>query len=124
MTPEFKAKWLADLRSGAYPKTTRHLKDDKGYCCLGVALCTLGAGWRSDGTQYTDNGVVAGLYYMPLDFDDMEVNSGNELSEFGMELLGLEKGDHDELIRLNDLIHLNDERDTFDEVIGYIEANL
>lgn len=30
-------KWLAALRSGEFPQTQGHLRDHKGYCCLGVA---------------------------------------------------------------------------------------
>ena len=40
MNQEIKTKWLEALRSGDYTQTTNHLKDDKGYCCLGV-LCDL-----------------------------------------------------------------------------------
>jgi hypothetical protein len=35
---ELRQKWVAALRSGAYQQTKRHLKDDAGYCCLGVLL--------------------------------------------------------------------------------------
>lgn len=38
MNKEIKAKWLAALRNGAYKQTTKHLRDDTGFCCLGV-LC-------------------------------------------------------------------------------------
>lgn len=31
LDPAFKAKWLADLRSGVYPKTKGHLKDGLGF---------------------------------------------------------------------------------------------
>lgn len=30
-------KWVAALRSGEYKQTTGHLRDQKGFCCLGVA---------------------------------------------------------------------------------------
>lgn len=29
--------WVAALRSGDYPQSRGHLKDDVGFCCLGVA---------------------------------------------------------------------------------------
>jgi hypothetical protein len=38
MDPEVKAVWLTDLRSGEYQQTTARLRDQDGYCCLGV-LC-------------------------------------------------------------------------------------
>ncbi len=40
MNKEIKDRWLAALRSGEYKQTTLYLKDDNGYCCLGV-LCDL-----------------------------------------------------------------------------------
>ncbi len=30
-------KWVAALRSGEYKQTKKHLTDDMGHCCLGVA---------------------------------------------------------------------------------------
>jgi hypothetical protein len=35
--------WIKALRSGEYAQTRNALKDDKGYCCLGV-LCDLTGG--------------------------------------------------------------------------------
>lgn len=29
--------WTTALRSGQYPQTTEALRDDRGFCCLGVA---------------------------------------------------------------------------------------
>jgi hypothetical protein len=51
-------RWVEALRSGKYPQTRRTLKDDAGFCCLGVA-CDLyaeeveGANWklRGEGAQ-------------------------------------------------------------------------
>jgi hypothetical protein len=40
MNKEVKAKWTAALRSGEYKQTEAVLKDDFGFCCLGV-LCDL-----------------------------------------------------------------------------------
>lgn len=40
MKPEIAQKWVEALRSGNYTQTTKTLRDDKGYCCLGV-LCDL-----------------------------------------------------------------------------------
>lgn len=40
ITPEQIAhvkKWIAALRSGEYEQTTEVLKNDEGFCCLGVA---------------------------------------------------------------------------------------
>jgi hypothetical protein len=42
MKPEIKAIWIAALRNGEYTQTTGTLRNDQGYCCLGV-LCDLHA---------------------------------------------------------------------------------
>ena len=42
MKPKIKKLWVAALRSGDYKKTTGTLRDDHGFCCLGV-LCNLHA---------------------------------------------------------------------------------
>jgi len=46
-----KQEWITALRSGEYKQTTDTLRDDKGFCCLGV-LCDLvdPSGW--DGEWY------------------------------------------------------------------------
>ncbi len=38
MNEDVKTEWVKRLRSGDYPQTKEHLRDDNGYCCLGV-LC-------------------------------------------------------------------------------------
>lgn len=45
--PQFKADWIAALRSGRYPQTTGRLKDAFGYCCLGVACALRGVDFDS-----------------------------------------------------------------------------
>lgn len=40
MNPEIRDRWVAALRSGNYAQGRGHLKEDAGYCCLGV-LCEL-----------------------------------------------------------------------------------
>jgi len=40
MRAEIKDKWVAALRSGEYVRTRETLRDDYGFCCLGV-LCDL-----------------------------------------------------------------------------------
>lgn len=38
-------RWIKALRSGKYKQTQRVLKDDKGYCCLGVLSDLYGVDW-------------------------------------------------------------------------------
>lgn len=40
MNKEIKEQWLKALRSGEYKQTTHTLRDEDGYCCLGV-LCDI-----------------------------------------------------------------------------------
>jgi hypothetical protein len=48
LDPEFKAKWVAALRSGEYQQCTGKLRSDQGFCCLGVALDLIDhAEWES-----------------------------------------------------------------------------
>lgn len=59
MNAEIKAAWLAALRSGEYAQTRTNLKDETGYCCLGV-LCDLHA--KAGLGKWGENG-----YYIPAD---------------------------------------------------------
>lgn len=44
---EFKARWVAALRSGRYPQAKGRLRTTAGFCVLGVACDVGGAGrWR------------------------------------------------------------------------------
>ena len=36
MNPDVKRKWVKALRSGKYKQTKECLRDNDGYCCLGV----------------------------------------------------------------------------------------
>jgi hypothetical protein len=76
LNPEFKAKWVAALRSGEYKQINGELKTEKGHCCLGVARDACGvststaddAGYLLD-TDSTaavglDDTTQAVLYYM------------------------------------------------------------
>lgn len=40
MNKQIKKKWVDALRSGKYKQTKEFLKDETGYCCLGV-LCVV-----------------------------------------------------------------------------------
>lgn len=50
---EAETKLVAALRSGKYTQTKSRLRDNKGYCCLGVACDVLGRGkWIKDNPSY------------------------------------------------------------------------
>jgi hypothetical protein len=57
MNPEIKQRWINALESGEYPQTTGVLKDENGFCCLGV-LCEIAVEdnvvrWDEDFAHYS-----------------------------------------------------------------------
>ncbi len=72
MNPEVKAKWLEALRSDRYQQTHGVLKNDNGYCCLGV-LCDVvkeqvEMDWHrdpEDGKIYFGKDAVSGIAGYP-----------------------------------------------------------
>jgi hypothetical protein len=60
MKKSIKKKWLEALRSGKYKQTVRNLKDNNGYCCLGV-LCDVYAKEHPELARWSEyHGFVAG----------------------------------------------------------------
>lgn len=57
LDPEFKAKWIAALRSGEYRQGKHYLREGSRFCCLGVACNLIDPGaweydeWREEDTQ-------------------------------------------------------------------------
>ena len=45
---EIYTKWVAALRSGEYKKTTRRLRADDKFCCLGVLCEVVGKRWNAN----------------------------------------------------------------------------
>lgn len=104
MTPTVKAKWTEALRNGRYKQTIGTLKDEVGYCCLGV-LCNvaLKGEWDAD-----DN-------FQPEDAAFLE----NALNDSQLLELGLTSDQQTSLIALND-----DDRDSFEAIAIWIDENL
>lgn len=53
MNPEVKEKWITALESGEYSQTKDCLRDENGYCCLGVLVDVaikdgLDLSWKDD----------------------------------------------------------------------------
>lgn len=95
--------WAAVLRSGAYPKTIRALKNEDGYCCLGV-LCEINQipFKAEDGYMFPSGDI---LFAMPS-------------SEWFEKTTGLPINYADRLA------HINDAEETFAAVILEIESFL
>jgi hypothetical protein len=96
MDAQLKAKWVEALRSGKYPQTTNYLKDDDGYCCLGVLCDVQGA-----------------------DFDAIKEEFGSlSLSHNPQKYLGQLGGG------CTTLAQMNDNGKSFSEIADYIERIL
>lgn len=129
LDPAFKEDWLADLRSGEKAQATGSLKGDTygitgspvgtGYCCLGVAVCTL----RDKHPEilkdlgYEVREEHDRLLFVDQD-GDFEANEGNLPSPV-LEQLGLTSADQDALIGFND-----DDGRSFSWIADWIEDNL
>lgn len=82
MNPEWKAKWVAALRSGNYQQGSGDLRHDDRFCCLGV-LCDL-----VDPTKWDD-----------IDrYEDADSYPPDDV----LRIVGLEIADCHQLAHLND----------------------
>ena len=117
MTPEQKA-WLAALRSGTYKQIEGKLRDNDGYCCLGVA-CEL-----HDATKWEEG--AGGWEYWPEDPTRAIEDDGEridedmgvvELSPSLLEWLGLTDEGH----RI--LASMNDNGKSFSQIADTVEKN-
>lgn len=95
MDIDLKAKWVAALRSGTYQQTQHQLKDDVGFCCLGVLCDIQGADFDAIRKEYGT---------LSLSANPAKYFSGVPHTE--------------------KLSTMNDEGVSFSEIAGYIEENL
>lgn len=102
---DFAKRWVAALRSGEYQQTRGTLRDDNGFCCLGVA-CDLYYGrdrWESrNGLGYFISDMCTSLpddVRRALGLRDVEGNYSH-----------------------GSLMLLNDEGATFSEIVDIIES--
>lgn len=104
LNPEFKAKWVAALRSGEYKQGVCFLRNARNeFCCLGIAVELMGLNWQS--------------------------NLGDCYGHENSDLLGTLTASERESIGLNDdahmaLFRMNDNGRSFSEIADWIEANL
>jgi hypothetical protein len=103
--PEFKAEWVAALRSGRYAQGQGCLRTvDNTFCCLGVACDLIDPGiWTKFSTDMYQHGQRA--VYMP--------------SPFERENIGLDFDAATYLSELNDTLKWD-----FHQIADWIEANL
>lgn len=117
MDKAIKRKWVKALRSGRYKQTQTMLKDDGGYCCLGVLCTVVGAKWKQDPSDD----------YMHAILDGKLINEpGSEvLRPVFLRKIGLTKTKQEVLTNLNDGNELKDiPEHNFKQIADYIEKNL
>lgn len=135
MTEELKAQWIAALRSGEYNQTRSALKNNEGFCCLGV-LCDVidNTRWADDNqtngynfelgdTRFSFNtAVIPSEAAKPLALNKMLVTIDDNIID--PDQIDLEVDSHD-TTRLDDyLITLNDNGKSFSEIADIIEKHL
>lgn len=108
-------KWVKALRSGDYEQTTACLKDESGFCCLGVACDVSGLG-KWDGATFK-SGTTKNE--RSDDVLTSKVRSWLGIRTSGGNFTPDEKSDYYEtLMNLND-----DVRWDFNQIADFIESN-
>lgn len=118
MNVEWKAKWIAALRSGLYSQTTGVLKDENGYCCLGVLCDISGLGqWEPWGSQRSPSATYRA---------DGQIPREGLLPELVRDTTGLLQSAEPTLSGMNDMhgTYGNARRYEFNAIADWIEANL
>ena len=104
---ENRKKWVAALRSGEYKQTTNALRNDKGFCCLGVACDISGlGGW--------------GFYNAEGEYPYSRYNALIYLPNIVRSWLGLHKNDGE--YDATSLTEDNDAGRTFQDIADIVES--
>jgi hypothetical protein len=101
--------WINALRSGEYAQTRKALRDDKGYCCLGVLCDLTGGEWTRILRRATYNNEIYDAALESVGLSDDEGISGVNI------IVG---GENSCLIDLNDNARL-----TFNEIADLLEKH-
>jgi hypothetical protein len=122
MNPRIKQRWLDALRSGEYKQTTETLRDENGFCCLGV-LCDIhakerGANWVKRIESYELYGEVQLLPLSVQEWAGLDNDMGGVV-DFEYEGGGEIHLRADTLPEINDSWHKD-----FNEIADLIEAQL
>lgn len=134
MNPEIKDRWLQKLESGEYEQTTGELRNDEGFCCLGVLcevavedgiICRGDSGYLSTGPDgmYVENSTLPREVVKWAGLESINPTVPFELQEDDCPC-GEPHDDDVETTKM-ELSELNDsERLTFREIASYIKDNL
>lgn len=78
MKKSIATKWVKALRSGKYKKTTHILKDNNGYCCLGVLCEVVGKSFKKTGPNiYVVEGCTTILPETVCSISGMKTKTGH-----------------------------------------------
>lgn len=147
MNPEVKAKWIEALTSGEYSQTNGCLKDNAGYCCLGVLTDlyikeTGQAQWVPGITYASMKGAVEGVHSFTKNLQVTTAEAAwdardadlidTTLPDAVKSWAGLDDGRHmNKYRKVSRLIRMNDgdetqevRRHSFVEIAEYIKENL
>jgi hypothetical protein len=119
MNEEIKERWVSALRSNKYNQTTEFLKDDDGFCCLGV-LCELAVEDKVIDPAFRHAESLRWFYE-----DDYGILPSKVQEWAGLHENPWVQYDEDGLSHYSSLSELNDEkRKTFREIADIIEVAL
>ena len=110
MDQEFKPEWLEALRSGKYKQGRKNLRNNRGYCCLGVA-CEVAGIPRQKVNSYKSQYIFQGSTYDAPVIGTVAHPPSN--------WKGLSDAAIDHLIEMNDTI-----KASFSEIADWVEQNL
>lgn len=111
LPPDFKAKWIAALRSEKYIQAGGSLKSSGGFCCLGVACDISGIKWEK------------GSNYFMTPSKNTAFPDGEDLSADVMNSLrSTNSGKASDA--MHKLADLNDFGSSFTQIANWIEENL
>ena len=118
LKPEIKQLWVENLEAGEYKQTQKCLKDEEGYCCLGV-LDDL----YINKTQLGIWKEIADKSYI---FQDNTQSQESTLTDTVIDWAFKDLENSVEIYdTLGELIRLNDEcNSSFKEIASYIKENL
>lgn len=120
MNPKVKELWIEALRSGDYKQTINYLRDDVGYCCLGV-LCNIYLEQVSDDCKWTEDN----NFQYPYEYeDDLFAYEAESLPQCVIDWSDLPDENPDIVAKDMDLATLNDEGASFKEIADLIEEEL
>lgn len=105
MNQEIKKKWVEALRGEKYQQTKKRLRDESGYCCLGV-LCEVLQG-KIEGFQWQEG---QASYKGESNKLDLPSTLNEEIGLPGM--------------YEDALVSMNDSGKTFNKIADWIEENL